>query len=155
MCPAPRQCASLRPARPADLEPVLNLLQSAALPAAGVEQWLPHFVVAEYDKDIVAAAGLELYADSALLRSVVVREDWRGSGLGRQVVDALLADARGRGIEDVYLLTTTADLYFPKVGFACITREEVPPTVRESVEFKDACPASATVMRRKLERSAT
>lgn len=148
-----RNCASLRPARSQDLEAVLGLLGASALPAAGVEQWFSHFVVAEHEGAIIAAAGLELYQDSALLRSVVVREDWRGSGLGRQVVDALLADARARGIEDVYLLTTTADLYFPKVGFACITRDEVPLTVRESVEFKDACPASATVMRRQLRSS--
>jgi hypothetical protein len=31
-----------------------------------------------------------------------------------------------------------------------IARDQVPPSVRESVEFQPACPASANVMRRQL-----
>jgi amino-acid N-acetyltransferase len=47
-------------------------------------------------------------------------------------------------------LTTTAERFFPKFGFEPIDREQVPPSVRESVEFQSACPASAIVMRKRL-----
>jgi amino-acid N-acetyltransferase len=90
--------------------------------------------------------GLELYGESALLRSAAVEESWRGSGVGRVLVERALDLARGRGIEDVYLLTTTAEYYFPKFGFVCVRRDEVAQGVRSSVEFQTACPASATVM---------
>ena len=61
---------------------------------------------------------------------------------------ASLSHARERGLGAVYLLTTTAEGYFPRFGFARITREEVPDPVQASVEFREACPASAVVMRK-------
>jgi amino-acid N-acetyltransferase len=50
----------------------------------------------------------------------------------------------------MYLLTTTAERYFPKFGFERIERRDVPETVQASVEFTSACPASAVVMRKSL-----
>jgi amino-acid N-acetyltransferase len=144
------RCASLRPAREEDLPSVHELLRHAGLPTAGVAEWLPHFLVAEYEGEIVAVAGLEIYGPSGLLRSVAVRPEWRGTGLGRQLVDRLLSEAQARGTDDVYLLTTTAEHYFPRLGFACVTRDEVPERVQTSVEFTGACPSSAVVMQRKL-----
>jgi amino-acid N-acetyltransferase len=50
----------------------------------------------------------------------------------------------------IYLLTTTAERYFPKFGFERIARTDVPATVQTSIEFTSACPASAAVMRKLL-----
>ena len=50
----------------------------------------------------------------------------------------------------LYLLTTTAERYFPKFGFERIERAEVPLSVQTSIEFTSACPSSATVMRKQL-----
>jgi amino-acid N-acetyltransferase len=111
-----------------------------------VEEWLSRFLIAEHEGHVVAVAGMEQYGPSALLRSVGVRPDWRGTGLGRELIDRLLAEAREQGTHDVYLLTTTAEDYFPRFGFACISRERVPEPVKGSVEFTGACPASAVVM---------
>ncbi len=146
-----RGCSTVRVADKADLTAIHELLEAAGLPLAGVEEWLPSFLVAEHEGRIVAVAGLELYEASALLRSVAVRPEWQGSGLGRELVDRLLSQARERGIQDVYLLTTTAEHYFPRLGFACISRDQVPECVQCSVEFTCACPASAVVMQRTLE----
>jgi amino-acid N-acetyltransferase len=46
----------------------------------------------------------------------------------------------------VYLLTTTAEAFFPHFGFERIERAAVPPRIQNSREFHGACPASATVM---------
>jgi amino-acid N-acetyltransferase len=143
-------CLDLRPARPSDLPEVLALLGRAQLPAAGVLEALSHFVVAEIDGKLVGAAGLEVYEASALLRSVVVEDPWRGSGIGRKLIERALDEARQRGIDDVFLLTTTAEHYFPRFGFACVSRDAVTDQVRASVEFRDACPSSAVVMRKSL-----
>jgi amino-acid N-acetyltransferase len=143
-------CVDFRDARSADLPEVLALLRKADLPSAGVAEALPDFFVADSDGRLIGVAGLEIYRSSALLRSVVVEDEWRGSGVGGRLIDLALEKARARGLEDVFLLTTTAEHYFPRFGFACVAREAVSREVQASVEFKDACPASAVVMQRHL-----
>jgi amino-acid N-acetyltransferase len=145
------RCVELRTAKRDDLSEVLSLLSRAQLPTAGVADAFPHFIVAESEGNIVGVVGLELYGGSALLRSAAVAETWRGSGVGRVLVERALDLARERGIDDVYLLTTTAEEYFPKFGFACISRDVVAEEVRSSVEFRTACPASAVAMRKSLK----
>jgi amino-acid N-acetyltransferase len=55
-----------------DIASVLSLLQRHGLPVDGADAMGDAVVVARRDGRIVGAAGLELYADRALLRSVVV-----------------------------------------------------------------------------------
>ena len=144
-------CVLFRGARSGDLPEVLALLRKAELPTAGVSETFADFFVAEQDGRLIGAAGLEIYGPSALLRSVVVEDEWRGSGVGGRLIDRALGKAKERGIEDVFLLTTTAENYFPRFGFACVGREEVSPGVKASLEFQGACPASAVVMRKILD----
>ncbi len=141
--------ASLRPATRGDLPAIERLLTSSGLPTAGVTDALGGFLVAESvaDRRIVGVVGLEHCCDEyALLRSTAVEPDWRGTGLGRRLVTHAIAEAESRGIKALYLLTTTAERYFPTFGFVKTSREAVPDEVRQSVEFREACPASATVM---------
>lgn len=144
------RCVILRRAEHADHEAVTTLLRSLELPTDGVADWLDRYRVADYQRQVVGVAGMEQYGDAGLLRSVAVASGWQGSGIGRALIDQVLEDGRTTGVREVYLLTTTAEHYFPRLGFACITREEVPAQVQSSVEFTSACPSSAVVMRRKL-----
>jgi amino-acid N-acetyltransferase len=137
---------AIRRAGGADLEVVLRLLAASELPGAGVAEWLPHFILAESDGVVIGAAGIELYGASALLRSVVVAASWKGRGVGGVLVDRAAAHAVESGASDIYLLTTTAEHWFPRHGFHPIERSAVPEALQESVEFKQACPASAAVM---------
>ena len=141
-----QETTRLRAAAPADLGAVETLLTASDLPLDGVRDALPTFVVAESGTDLVGVAGLEVCCENALLRSVAVRPEWRSHGIGRALVTRVISDAESRGIRALYLLTTTADRYFPSFGFRTITRDEVPADVRETAEFREACPASATVM---------
>lgn len=145
------RCISIRRARPADEAAVSDMLSRSSLPLAGVSDWFDYFWVAEHGDAVVGVAGLELYGTSALLRSVAVDPTWRGSGVGRALVDQVLHAAQEAGTRDVYLLTTTAEHYFPRFGFACISRNEVPDALHASVEFRSACPESAVVMRKEVE----
>ena len=142
--------ATIRAATPDDLDAVERLLSASKLPLDGVAAALPTFVVAEADGAIVGVAGLETCCENALLRSVAVEPSWRSRGAGRALVTRVIADAESRGIRALYLLTTTAERYFPSFGFREIAREQVPDDVRETAEFRSACPASATVMERSL-----
>ena len=147
---APAQPARLRPATADDLRLVERLLSESNLPLDGVRESLGSFVVAESQGDIVGVAGLETCGENALLRSVAVRPEWRSRGLGRELVTRVIADAEIRGVRALYLLTTTAERYFPSFGFRRVARDAVPDDVKATVEFREACPASAVVMARPL-----
>jgi amino-acid N-acetyltransferase len=138
----------VRPATGGDFDAVVGLLRDARLPLAGVPGTLTGFYVAEDQGRVVGAIGLELHGPDGLLRSAVVDPGARGTGIGLALVDRILDRARERGLGAVYLLTTTAERYFPRFGFIRITRDDVPDHVKASVEFHEACPASAVVMRK-------
>jgi amino-acid N-acetyltransferase len=140
----------VRAAAAGDFSAVAALLEAAGLPTAGLPDTLADFLVAEEDGRIVGAIGLEPYGEAALLRSAVVHPSERGTGLGHALVRGLLVHATARGMRELYLLTTTAEEFFPRFGFEPISREEVPAPVRASVEFRESCPAAATVMRARL-----
>ena len=138
--------AVLRPARTDDLPGIEQLLTKSGLPTTGVAAALGGFIVAESAGAIVGTAALEVCHDDALLRSVAVAPEWRSHGLGRALVTRVIADAEGQGLRALYLLTTTAEHYFPSFGFQPVTRAEVPGDVQATVEFREACCASAVVM---------
>ena len=138
--------AVLRAARTDDLPAIEQLLTTSGLPLAGVAAALGGFVVAEWGGAIVGTAALEICRNNALLRSVSVAPEWRSRGLGRALVTRVIADAEARGLRALYLLTTTAEHYFPSFGFQHVTRDVVPAEVQGTVEFQEACPASAVVM---------
>jgi amino-acid N-acetyltransferase len=138
-----------------DQAQVEALLTASHLPLDGVAEALPCFVVAESEARVVGVAGIEdcgVAGEHALLRSVAVADDWRGKGVGRELVERAIALAETRGVNALYLLTTTAERYFPSFGFAEISRAVVPDDVKATAEFQGACPASATVMTRALPR---
>ena len=141
-----QRCVTLRRAGPEDYEPVAALLHALDLPTDGVRDWLNGFWLGEHAGAVVGVAGMERYGTAGLLRSVAVAPDWQGSGIGRALVDQVLDDGRAAGVHDVFLLTTTAEHYFPRLGFACVGRDSVPAAVRASAEFTGACPSSAVVM---------
>ena len=140
----------VQPARPEDFDAIAQLLGGHKLPLDGLREHLATTMVAREGEAIVGSAALEVYADGALLRSVAVAPDLQHAGLGRVMVDAAIELARAREMPALYLLTTTAERYFPKFGFERIERADVPPGVQQSVEFTSACPASAVVMRKRL-----
>ncbi len=141
---------TITPANPNDLPTILDLLRRSDLPLDGLAEHLATTVTARENGRLVGCAAVELYGQSALLRSVAVDETLRGQRLGRALTAAALDIAHARGARTAYLLTTTAGGYFPRLGFREIARDAVDPAVQRSAEFTTACPASALVMRANL-----
>ncbi len=139
-------------ARARDLPGVRALLERLDLPLAGVDDRVQTMLVVRDESQIVGTAALELYGDGALLRSVAVDSRRQGQGLGHELTEAALQLALTHGVEHVFLLTTTAEAFFQRLGFETIARDAVPASVQTSIEFQSACPASAIVMRRRLVR---
>ena len=139
---------TIRPAERRDLEGVRALLDEAGLPTEGVEdQFDGGYAVAESEGWVIAVEGMEVHGDCGLLRSAVVDEAWRGHGIGEALTRDRLAWARERGLAAVYLLTSTAEGYWPKFGFEVVERSSAPAAIRASREFASVCPSSAATMR--------
>lgn len=141
---------TIRAATAGDLPAILDLLKRSKLPPDGLEPHLATTLTARDGDRIVGCAAIELYDSAALLRSVAVEAKRHGEGLGQRLTRAALELARERGATKVYLLTETAGGFFPKFGFERVTRDQVEPAVKQSVEFTTACPATALVMALRL-----
>jgi amino-acid N-acetyltransferase len=142
----------IRPVTSQDLGAVESLLSASNLPLDGVKEHFSSFVVADDDGAIAGTIGLEKFGPVALLRSAVVSPEYRGSGIGSRLVEEVLERAEEDGIEELFLLTTTAESYFPRFGFTRTTRSAVPPAMKASAEFQGACPDSAAVMTRRITK---
>jgi amino-acid N-acetyltransferase len=137
-------------ATPGDTAAVERLLAAAGLPLDGAAEALELGVVGRDGDDVVAACAIERYGTSGLLRSVVVSEDARGMGLGREIVAAAEQLARDEGICDLYLLTETAADWFPRRGYEVVDRGVAIAAVGESVEFTTVCRDTGIAMRKHL-----
>ena len=137
-------------AHPADGDAVLALVAANGLPTDGLREHLSTTLVARRADAVIGSSAIELYDDGALLRSVAVDPREQGQGLGHRLTNAAIDLARTERAPNIYLLTTTAEGFFPKFGFERIARNDVPAGVQTSIEFTSACPSSATVMRKTL-----
>jgi amino-acid N-acetyltransferase len=142
--------ATIERATAGDLPAVEALLRSAGLPLDGVAAAFGSGVVVRDAGRILGCAAVELYGDAALVRSVAVDPDARGRGLGSALVAAVEGLARDAGARDAYLLTETAEGWFPRFGYAPIARVDAEPAIGTSVEFTSACTATCTAFRRSL-----
>jgi amino-acid N-acetyltransferase len=83
---------------------------------------VPEFLVAVNEAgEIVGAGALHvMWEDLAEVRSLIVRDDQRGKGVGHLIVDSLLTRAKSLGVARVFCLTFETD-FFAKHGFAEIS----------------------------------
>jgi len=136
--------------RAEDAVAISELLVANELPPDGMDALRDATVVARMSERIVGCAALELYDNAALLRSVAVHADVRDRGLGRRLLHEMLSRARAAGVRDLYLLTLTAERWFPRFGFEAIPRDQAPTAIRQSDEFTTLCPDTAVLMRLRL-----
>ncbi|WP_221030518.1 arsenic resistance N-acetyltransferase ArsN2 [Actomonas aquatica] len=126
---------------------ITALLRAVDLPTEDLttQSWR-HFIVARADARVIGAAGLEPTGEVALLRSFVVTPDLRGAGIGQHLLTETRQLARQPGVQELWLLTTTAETFFARAGFTRVPRETAPPAIQASREYCALCPASAAVM---------
>lgn len=61
----------------------------------------------------------------AVLWDVVVAEDQQGRGVGRRIVETLLASPEVAAAERVYLMTTTGEGFYEKLGFSRVDSQKL------------------------------
>ena len=138
----------LKKATPDTLPALQRFLTDMKLPVSDLPADLSGFTLAFEGDELVGTAGMELLGSIGLLRSVAVAETHRSKQLGRQLFAAALDHARAHGVQEVFLITNTADAYFEKNGFQRVERSEAPVEIAGTAQFAGLCPASAVVMKR-------
>jgi len=141
---------TLRAVDDASIDYVVRLLERAGLPTAGVRSDPSRFYVGRHGGARVGVGGLEVYGSNALLRSVAVEPSVRGRGFGTALCDRLERKARTADVETMYLLTTTEADFFAGLGYGEIDRENAPTSIRETTEFAELCPSTATCLEKSL-----
>ena len=125
----------LRDAGEGDVAPLLALINGYAdrgmllrRTEESLRRALPDFVVATIPsangaEEIVGCGALTLLGPSlGEVRSLAVRPDQAGRGLGRRIVEHLLVLARARGFAEVLALTRRSS-FFDALGFEVTRRE--------------------------------
>jgi amino-acid N-acetyltransferase len=127
------------------------LLQAQGLPVSDItDEHLEHFFFVGSDGSPSGLIGLEIYGADALLRSLVVGENARTKGLGSALVEHAEQYASSMSVRAIYLLTTTAEAFFKRLGYERIDRSQAPPSIERTREFASLCPASSAFMVKSL-----
>lgn len=136
-----------------DFPSVCSLLSDFSLPLDGIEE-TRFWIARNQNGSVIGCVGLEVHGKQGLLRSLAVRSEFQESGLGTRLAKHALSEARGLGLQEIYLLTETAAEFFSKrVGFVALEKEgklSFDGDIKKSREFQGACPESAILMRRIL-----
>ena len=108
-----------------------------------------HVAVAP-DGAIVGSVALKVYSlELGELGALAVRDEYQGHGVGRALVEAVLADAAEQGLREVFALTRKP-LFFTRMGFSSAEREHFPLKVWADCDRcprKDACDEIAVTIR--------
>jgi amino-acid N-acetyltransferase len=87
-----------------------------------------YFVVREGERVIACAALHVSWSDLAEIKSLAVAEDSQEQGIGAQLVEACLREARELGITTVFCLTYKPG-FFEQCGFSQVEKTELPHKV--------------------------
>jgi amino-acid N-acetyltransferase len=127
---------TLRKAKPSDAVQIHELINTYAkegllLPVSlnNLYDNIRDFFVFETEEGIVGCAALHItWEDLAEIRSLAVRDTYRGKGIGRKLVKECIKEATELGIKRVFVLTYQIE-FFKKLGFREIDKTLLPHKV--------------------------
>ncbi len=133
------------------LESLKQVVRSCGLPVDDIGDFsgAQFFGISEGDA-LIAVVGLELHGNCGLLRSLAVLPNYRNAGLGDTLVNHIESVAKQCGVEQLYLLTTSAEDYFLRLGYVRLNREGAPQAIQATSQFAGLCPASSALLMKQL-----
>jgi len=134
----------LRPAAIDDVGGILKLI--APLEAEGVlvkrsrellEMEIDHFLIVKRDGMIIACAALYSYDGSiGELACLTVHGDYRSSGRGDSLLEAIEHRARQQGLRELFVLTTRTSHWFRERGFKNVELSKLPVRKRDMYNYQ-------------------
>ena len=148
----------IRKARVEDVKAIRALIgvyasRGEMLPRAMGEIYdsLRDFHVCVEEGEVVGVSALHVgWEGLAEVRSVAVRPDYAGRGIGRALVSACLEDGRGLGVTEVFVLTYV-DGFFKKLGFKSAAHDDLPQKIwtecrNKCIKYPDECNEAALTL---------
>ena len=147
---------TIRPAAEADIEGILAIVngyaaQNLMLPRTDgqIRRVLCWFLVADDQGQIIGCgSNVELTPQLTELRSLAVAPEYRSTGLGKRLVEALIARARSDGYDQICALTLS-ESFFNRCGFATVDRWSFSSKIWHECIYCpkfDACDEIAVIM---------
>ncbi|OGP68608.1 MAG: GNAT family N-acetyltransferase [Deltaproteobacteria bacterium RBG_19FT_COMBO_43_11] len=149
----------LRKARIDDVKTIHRLINSSAAKGEMLSRSLmdiygslrDFFVY--YDEDESAVSGVcamnIIWENLAEIRSLYVDENYRGKGIGKELVEACISEAITLGLFKIFTLTYKRDL-FGKLGFQEVDRATLPEKIWSDCfrcsKYPDYCDEVAMIM---------
>ena len=100
-----------------------------ARPLSEIYENIRDYFVVKQGKRVIACAALHVsWLDLAEVKSVAVTEDNQRQGIGDQLVDACLKEAKKLGIPTIFCLTYKP-AFFEKLGFSQVDKMKLPHKV--------------------------
>lgn len=125
-----------------DVRAIFDLVEHFAVkgtilprPISGIYSNVRDFLVYEEDGSILGTCAMHVcWEDLGEIRSLVVKEEAKGRGIGKKLVAACIDEARGLGIKKIFALTYITP-YFEKLDFKPVSKDILPHKVwRDCIE---------------------
>lgn len=116
-----------------DLHSLINELAELGLmlprSRSALYESLREFTIIEDNGNFVGGGALHIiWEDLAEIRALAIKPEYHGQGIGRQLVNALIKEAKELGIPQVFALTYQVE-FFKKCGFQEVDKEKMPQKV--------------------------
>jgi UDP-N-acetylmuramate: L-alanyl-gamma-D-glutamyl-meso-diaminopimelate ligase len=137
------------PARRADMAGIRALLERVHLSGslAQDDNYNSYFYLRN-ERGVDGVVALEVTGEDAILHSLAIAQESRGTGFGWLLADVAVQWARHRGCRRVYLLTESAsDFFGGKLGFRVVDRSTVSPAVADTASFRSSTDSKFVAMR--------
>jgi amino-acid N-acetyltransferase len=126
----------IRQAKIQDVEAIYSLINYYAeldrmlfRPKADIYENLQSFMVAQEQGQVIGCCCLQIiWKDLAEIKSLAVHQDYKGKGIGRELVFKAVEKAKLLGVPKVMALTLEKD-FFGKIGFKLVDKEQLPMKV--------------------------
>ena len=130
---------------------IVALLSANQLPVSDLDaQRAAEFLVAKDERGLAGCIGCERRGAFALFRSLAVRDDCRGRGIGKRLTAEMERKCKSAGVEAAYILTETAAKFAESQGYRVVERLAVPGEIRSTRQFNGLCPCCAICMAKTL-----
>lgn len=131
---------SIRPAQTRDVKSIRKIIDEYSLQrkllakeTVTLYEDVQEFVVAIDGDDVIGCGALHvLWEDLAEVRTVAVIENFRGKGIGHQILESIIDKARSVGVKRLFCLTFETD-FFGRHGFQEIHGAPVDPDVYQQL----------------------
>ena len=103
-----------------------------------LEQEIEQFTLIERDGMTIACAALYPYTEDKMaeLACVATHNDYRGGDRGERLLDAVKRQAREKGLQSIFVLTTVTAHWFQEQGFVEVSLDELPAKKKQLYNFQ-------------------